>query len=539
MSDYNAVLRETDRKAASSYLYTRQLSESKGDIRFAGPDIGSRNDASVVQIVPKTVPVKRYVVIDASQRNWTKQPNPYSSLIYSFGRQNFAPYAAPVYTNNEFIPTFASGPDGILNVEPGLPNLLGWYFSNTFYPPYNSSRPPGNFIGYDTGYIIEPAGLGFGSAFTASNVQSIKLIRAVLPQRQFLSIPILVTTPSNTTLVNGEQVPVYPATSVGYSKYIYDISNYGSNVTSVPVTYSVPPSVSSNYPGVVQTSLGNKSYSTFGTYPYLLFKLNEYPGKYVGGNDVMQQAFSVMTQKTRTQTNFVLDVGVQHFDYEPWGEEAVTFQSPITNLPQLELSVTDPVGNPFIQNDGLTITHIQTDANGLFLRCFTGTDQYFDNNELRIGDRVIFDAATLAKIVKSTLISGNKDKVTILTRLGTTSFPVIQLLDYVVDRDTGLFTPRSLVESQARTASYNTSYNGFLIPNFLTTDQNGYVSQAYPEAADVGNYDICTFPVLYNINPLQTADNLPFLNISLQPTYTLELVCLEPDTTQLGGKITQ
>jgi hypothetical protein len=539
MSDYNAVLRETDRTAASGYAYTRQLSESKGDIRFSGPDIGSRNDAAVVQIVPKTVPVKRYVIIDASQRNWMSQRNPYTNLVYSFGKQNFAPYPAPVYTNNEFIPTFASGPDGTTSGEPGLPNLLGWYFSNVFYPPYNSSRLPGNFIGFDTGYIIEPSGLGFGSTFTPSNVQSIKLIRAVLPQRQFLSIPILVTTPSNKTVVNGVQTPIYPETSGGYSNYIYDISNYSSNATSISVPYSIPPSVSTNYPGVIQTTLGNKPYSTFGTYPYLLFKLNEYAGKYVGGNSFMQEAFSVMTQKTRTQTNFGLDVGVQHFDYEPWGEEAVTFQSPITNLPPLVISITDPVGNPFIQNDSLTITRIQTDANGLFLRCFTGTDQYFDNNELRIGDRVIFDASTLAKIVKSTLISGNKDKVTLLTQLGTRSFPVIQLLDYVDDRDTGLFTPRSLVPSQARNASYNTSYNGFLVPNFLTTDRNGYISQTYPNAPDVGNYDICTFPVLYNINPLQTANNLPFLNISLQPTYTLELVCLEPDTTQLGGKITQ
>ena len=531
MSDYNAVLREMDRSAASGYSYTRQLSESKGDIRFAGPDIGSRNDASVVQIVPKTTPVKRYVVIDASQRDWVKQPNPNSDIIYSFGRQNFTPYPAPVYTNNSFVPTFATGADGAINTQPGLPNVLGWYLSNIFYPPYNSSRPSGDFIGNDTGYIIQPSGLGFGSVFTASNVQSIKLIRAVLPQRQFLSIPILVTSPSNT---------IYPETEAGYSNYIYDISNYSSNATSAPVNYpSYTNPGGSNYPGVVQTNLGNKSYSTFGTYPYLLFKLNEYPGKYVGGNDFMRDAFSVLTQKTRTQTNFALDVGVQHFDYEPWGEEAVTFQSPITNLQQLKISVTDPVGNPFIQNDGLTITRIQTDANGLFLRCFTGTDQYFDNNELRIGDRVIFDQVTLANIVKSTLISANKDKVRMLTRIGTTSFPVIQLLDYVVDRDTGLFTPRSLVAAQARTASYNTSYNGFLIPNFLNTDQNGYVSQTYPDAPDTGNYDICTFPILYNLNPLISANNLPFLNISLQPTYTLELVCLEPDTSQLGGKTVQ
>jgi hypothetical protein len=539
MSDYNAVLRQTDRTAASGYSYTRHVTQSRGDVRFDTPDIGSRNDASVVQIVPKTMPVKRYVVIDASQRDWVKQPNPYTDVIYSFGTQSVSPYPAPVYSNNPFVPTFGGTADGVLNTQPGFPNKEGWYFNNAFFPPYNSSKLKGNFIGYDNGYIIQPCGRGFGSVFTLSNVQSIKLIRAVLPQRQFLSIPILVTTPSNTTLVNGQQTPIYPATAAGYSNYIYDISNYALNTTSVSVDYSVPPSVSSNYPGIVQTNLGNKSYSTFGTYPYLLFNLNEYPGKYVGGNDAMTKAFSVMTQKTRTQTNFGLDVGVQHFDYEPWGDEAMVFQSPITNLLQLKISITDPVGNPFIQNDGLNITHIQTDANGLFLKCFTGTSQYFNNNELRIGDRVIFDPVTLTNIVKSTFISTNVDKTNLLLELGTTSFPVIQLLDYVIDPETGLFTPRSLVASQARTASYTTSYNGFLIPNFLSTDQNGNVTQTYPGAPDTSNYDICTFPILYKLNPLVSAEYLPFLNISLQPTYTLELVCLEPDTGQLGGKITQ
>jgi hypothetical protein len=293
--------------------------------------------------------------------------------------------------------------------------------------------------------------------------------------------------------------------------------------------------------GSVQTQLGanGNAYSSFGTYPYLLFNLNEYPGKYVGGNEAMRRAFSVMTQKTRTQTNFSIDVGVQHYDYEPWGEEAMVFQSPITNLQQLKISVTDPVGNIFMQNDALSITHVQSDANGLFLRCFTGANQFFNNNELRVGDRVIFDPLTLTNIIKSTPIVLNLDKVALLTALGTTSFPVIQLLDYVTDPNSGLFVPRSTVSTQARTSSYNTTYNGFLIPNFLNTDQNGYVTQKYPKAPDIGNYDICSFPIIYNLTTGLIADNLPFLNISLQPTYTLELVCLEPDTTQLGGKITQ
>jgi hypothetical protein len=31
--------------------------------------------------------------------------------------------------------------------------------------------------------------------------------------------------------------------------------------------------------------------------------------------------------------------------------------------------------------------------------------------------------------------------------------------------------------------------------------------------------------------------NIPFLNASLQPVYTLELETVEPDTSKIGGKI--
>jgi hypothetical protein len=110
------------------------------------------------------------------------------------------------------------------------------------------------------------------------------------------------------------------------------------------------------------------------------------------------------------------------------------------------------------------------------------------------------------------------------------------LLDYVTNTD-GQFVPRTT--TTARTKSYDTSYNGFLIPNFLASSATGDVTARYPGAADQGNSNILYFPVQYSQNPVRVASNLPFLNIALQPTYTLELTCLQPDTGKLGGKITQ
>ena len=78
-----------------------------------------------------------------------------------------------------------------------------------------------------------------------------------------------------------------------------------------------------------------------------------------------------------------------------------------------------------------------------------------------------------------------------------------------------------------------------MIPNLLTSKATGDVVATYPAAADSGNFNVFSFPIQYNTNPVQTVAYLPFLNISLQPTYTLELTCLEPDTGALGGHITQ
>lgn len=452
---------------------------------------GSRSDPAIVQTSPKTVERKRYVIMDASQRDWVKQPNPYTNLVYTFGSQSTSPSNPPVYTNNPFIPTFAVEQQALPAPIPGLPNIGGWSLpgspSNIQYPAYNSSLTRGNFIGYDTGFIVQPSGAGFGSIFTPSNVQSIRLVRAVLPQRQFLSFPI---TP---------QSPTASATDVSTSAYI-------------------------------QSNLVGRPYSTFTTYPYLLFYLNEYFGQYVGGNEPMRRSFSVMTQKQRQQTNFETSLGVQQYDYEPWGQEALRLQSPITTLQRLAVTVTDPIGSNFTQNDNLTISLIQASANGMYLKCFTPSFQYFSSNELRIGDRVIFYPQSLSNMLLSSFMNVlNPDKKNFIEQSLVATFPVLELLDYVPDEN-GIYVPRSDISSATRTVPYVDSYNGFTIPNFITVAPTGDASPAYPGSIDIGTSNVLEPNVLIG-------SNLPFLNVSLQPVYTLELETAEPDTGSIGGSI--
>ena len=518
MTDYHSLMVKTQREAMGRYNFdprerfetTRMSSnnvqtfnstqvDSNTAIRpedYAAESFGSRADENSVQISPNTRSFKRYVIVDASQRDWVKQPNPYTNLTFSFGSQATVSSNPIVYTNNPFVPTFAV--EQVSNIPPlvGMYNNRGWSLNTgatiVQYPPYNPNLPFGIPVGTDTGYIIQPSGVGFGSSGNINNVASLRLVRAVLPQRQFLAIPI---------------DPSTSGTDASTSQYI-------------------------------QSNLIGKPYSTFSTYPYLLFNINEFFGQYLGGNDQIRRSFSVMTQRQRQQTNFQTDVGVQQYDYEPWGEEALAFQSPITNLKRLEVTITDPIGTTFAQNDNLTISTIQASVNKMYLNCFTPNARYFSSNELRVGDRVSFYPETLSNMLKSPLLTVlDPQKTAFIRALANTTFPVLQLLDYVDNPDVpGELVPRD--ESSARTTPYVSSYNGFIIPNFVAVETDGDAVPLYPNSIDEGTGEVIVPATLLSYLTTDPSKNtLPFLNTSLQPVYTLELETLEPDTSKIGGKI--
>jgi len=242
----------------------------------------------------------------------------------------------------------------------------------------------------------------------------------------------------------------------------------------------------------------------------------------------MRRSFSVMTQKQRQQIDFTNTTGAQQFDYEPWGQEALQLQSPITNLQRLAITVTDPNGNNFVQNDGLSVSLIQATEDSMYLKCFTGSFNYFSSNEVRVGDRVTFYSNTISNILKLSLLQFlDKDVASFTVALGASSFPVLMLLDYVQDSN-GIYVPRD--SNTQRTKTYVSSFNGFMIPNFITVDSNGNATPAYPGSILPGSSNVL------ELNNL-IGSNIPFLNTTLQPVYTLEIDTLQPDTKDIGGRI--
>jgi len=488
--DPRVQMQET-RRYASVEPFSNATSNAISSYNYTGQPEGSHSDAAIVQASPQTIVVKRYVVMDASQRDWVKQPNPFSNLIFTFGAQTSNGSNPPVYTNNSFVPTFADQQQALSVPIPGIPNVNGWTLSNVPYPAYNSSLPSGNFIAFDTGYTVSASGAGFGSVFTPCNVTAVRLIRAVMPQRQFSDIPLVPDSSGTLTSVS---------------------SNIKSNLASTP-------------------------FSTFSTYPYLMLYLNEYFGQYVGGNEPTRRSFSVMTQKQRQQQTFTSNsLGVQQFDYEPWGEESLKLQSPITNLQRIQVSVSDPIGNIFVHNDNLSISLMQTDSNGVYINCFTPNNQFFSGNEIRVGDRIVFYPGTISNMMKSAYLAvQNSDKQKFVQALLTGTFTVLSLLDYAQDTD-GVYKPRTSI-NQPRTAPYVSSFNGFTIQNFFTIGTEGKVTPSYPSSID--GYGRGASNATYTIlepNSL-VGSNLEFMNASLQPVYTLELDILQPDTGAIGGKI--
>ena len=518
MSDYHKLLASEDTSARQNYdfdpriayhnqssILREHMEPSVGSNRgrdlenpagFTGVPEGSHSDSNMVQIAPKMATVKRYIIVDAAQRDWTRYPNPYSNMTFTFGGQGDTIKPTPIYTNNPTYPSFALPPSYNTSFIPlpGAPNLYGFSYidskSGIQYnlSGYNPSLPKGNFIVNDVGLSSANSGDLFGTPNTPSNVIPIRLVRAILPQTQFVTYPI---------------DPVFTTTASG-----------------------------------VKTAVTSTAYNTFGTYPYLLFYLNEYRGQYYAPTEAGCRAFTVLTQCNRSQINFTLQNGVQFLDYTPWNSEGITFQSPISALQKLVLTLADPHGIPFAlsQPDTLAVDNIllATTVSGSIyasratLICTTPAYRTYPRNQLRIGDRVSFHTPTLNTLIKSQAISSSSKRLFAEALIGQT-FPILQTDVFKLDPLTNTYVPATqTVDVGTSSIDY---FNVFYIPNFTTLQPNGTLKDVYSNAVD-SDYSILNIKSI-----LGTAYSLPILNVAQQPIFSFELMHMIPDTSDIGGTI--
>jgi hypothetical protein len=281
-------------------------------------------------------------------------------------------------------------------------------------------------------------------------------------------------------------------------------------------------------------------YNTFATYPYLLFYLNEYRGRYYGPTEASTKAFAALTQCNRQQINFGLENGVQYLDYVPWNMEGIEFQSPLTSLQKLQYTVADPTGTPFaisqpdnLLTDSIRLAQVLISGNPVVSRatlvCSTPAYKKYPETQLRVGDRVTFHTPTLSNLLKSPAIG---EKSSFVKALIGTTFPVLAVDRYAYNANRGAFFRDPSASVISLTDAKIDYFNVFFIPNFTTQLDNGVLLDVYSNAVDSNNYSILDIQALLGVGC-----NLPLLNVTQQPVFTFELDVVSPDTSGIGGTL--
>jgi len=484
-----------------------------------------------VQSAPSMVPKTRNVIIDSARRDWTIQPDAYSN-VFAFGTQAPSQLGGPqipFYFNNPTIPLAAwESPvipakvgSGALSVTPQTPNTrpqtfpagvplpsylsrvnqglvrptYGWKIvlyngrlvhSPTpvvytdpltkvyFYPVYDSAEPAGAQIGID----IQPKQYGtnnytYATQLALSNVSEIKLSRAILPVRA--------------------TQPYLPTTF--------------SSVIDYPMS--------------------------FHSQPYILMTIQNLKGGYLGGSQIAQQSFTVLTQNGRNLYEGTGNYPGQFSDYYSWSNESYTFDPPMAKLSNANIQLWNPVGDVFSHLDNLSIVDFAIDTVNIgkvkFFVTQTTTNLSFGDcnafltTDIRVGDEIAFYAPALTQ-VSSDPSSG---KLSSFFNLMSNNFLVTDVCgtDFVVPHTSPLFSVGTSFTAVPKVAGFAGMSNAIVTLCSVLQTISRVCLQQYPTAP-------AGVPFA-NRRTLANDYAIPLMNLNAQATFVLEVTTLEPDTTNI------
>lgn len=515
---YREILNETDKDARDEYDVDREhfLNRDLGsnvpatDVKFVNTATidhsdaiahksrdsnliySSRNDIRIVQDAPNFLKKKNIVVLDTAHRDWVKQPFPYQ-CSFAFNRpattQASTISRVPIYENNKFVAinavensnktpyVFNIGRNissSVTQVIGGILQDITSYYGFTLsangvslrFPPYDPNRNLGRIITYDivSNEYIE----NFSTRKTIPNVVSLRIAKAVLPHRTFLTFtPPLFT----------------DATSAG--------------------------------------TLG-----TFANEPYLLLQINNFQGQYSGGNDPVTRAFSVLAQDYRNFFNRNINIGNQFQDYYPWTEEAYAFNTPLSYLPDFDINLTKNTGDSYSQIDDLDVYSFSVNTGSTFSTQYTGahliecevkhrltSQELYNVNELRVGDRLRFHSNTLANLIKD---PESYNRVPY----------VATLLRYLLTNDVLVLSNTYLTGSQA---GQNPIFAKGFVFAYYPSDNGGVVQDSLL---------LKNLSAGINANRviLTNKYHIPAMNTNMQATFVFEIINMEPDVSMLSGQ---
>jgi hypothetical protein len=161
-----------------------------------------------------------------------------------------------------------------------------------------------------------------------------------------------------------------------------------ANYVAVPMEITRASSGNNLTSSVVQK---NYTYDFSISYPYVILALEGYEGAYDGTNEVLRRAFSVLVYDRSYQA----PNGRGYVILKPAQNERRTFITPMSVMRSLSVSLLKPNGT-LINNsmDNYDVINVQYEPqNSKFLKLICR--QYFDGNELYVGDQIMIRHFTL------------------------------------------------------------------------------------------------------------------------------------------------
>jgi hypothetical protein len=360
---------------------------------------------TTVQKAPDMIPVKRYVIIDTSVRDWTVQVDAYSN-IFSFGSAAASSASnltaqVPFYFNNPSIPlaAYETSRSTLLNVQmtgqvSTVPNNRAQIFGPGEIPPAYFNVTSGT---------VRPV---YGWKYVTSNGAVLHTPDAYSPTDPAVRINYFPVFKAQDGAGGQVGIDIYPGQQANSNTFATQLPL--SNITEITLVRATLPVRGTQPYGsalfggqlVYPDSLHGKS--------YLLMNIQNMRGQYYGGSYTAQKSFSVLTQNTRTLYDGDCNFPGQYSDYYPFSNEQYLFDPPMSQLSNADIQIYDSAGVPLSQPDNLQVVDMVFQGTGkvkffvtqnaLFSNAF-GDSNVFIKNSIRVGDDIKFYGPTLTRIL--------------------------------------------------------------------------------------------------------------------------------------------
>ena len=496
------------------------------------PDLNSTLTAPV-QSAPSMIPRKRNVIIDSAQRDWTIQPDAYAN-VFSFGTQvpvQIIGPQTPFYFNNPTIPISAwETPVNPPSVVSGA--LAGFQtVPNNIPQTFPAGIPLPAYVNTTNQGLVRPS---YGWKLVLSNnrlVHSPTPVNYRDPQTKVFFYPVF-----NAADPAGAQVGIdIQQKQYGTNSYSYATQLALSNVSEIKLSRAILP-VRGTQPYTPTTFSHIVDYpSAFHTQPYILMTIENLKGNYLGGSQIVQQTFTVLTQNTR---NLYSGNGIypgQFSDYYAWSNESYNFDPPLAKLSNANIQLYNPAGDVFSQLDNLSIVDFVLDTKSTgkvkFFVTQTACNTTFGNcnaflsSDIRVGDEITFYSPAVTQIAADSkctpqlsaflnLLSNNfmvtdvcgsdftvPNSFPLITSIGT-SFTAVPKVSGFAGMSNSVTTICALVRTLSQVCLQQ--YTG--VPSNLSFAGKRTLTQDYV---------------------------IPIMNLNVQATFVLEVTTMEPDSKNI------